>query len=201
MLILGQNNLLSVNISITNTVRNWCNYAQNILCREIWVFHSCRKDVTVSVSNWKSQSSPSKSAGQQGPDKACQSPSHLSSTGVKELRGVFRQPGARSAQWQMRSTLGREPKHKHDTTEHEYKGDNARSSTCPHWFSHTCFSPIAIWIVRRNQGSHITIHRLMVQSLMCLGNGGGRQSYIECWSGWWWWDWQTILLILWVTDP
>lgn len=30
------------------------------------------------------------------PWQACQSPCHLSSTGVKELRGVFRQPGARS---------------------------------------------------------------------------------------------------------
>ncbi|KAI2659059.1 Metabotropic glutamate receptor 3 [Labeo rohita] len=46
-----------------------------------------------------SGSSPSNNASQQGLDKACQSPCHLSSAGVKELRGVFRQPGAHSAQW------------------------------------------------------------------------------------------------------
>lgn len=159
-------------------------FMHTIYCVEkytsISVFHSCGKDVTASDSNWRSQRSSSNCAGQQGPDKPAKAHATCPALGWKSFEGSsgsleLVQP---SGKWE--TLLAGNPK-KHDTTEHEYKGDNTRVAHVLTGFLTPVFHPLpsGLW-----DGIRADILPFIGwwynAQCVCVGNGGGRQSYIEC---------------------
>lgn len=154
---------------------------QYIVQRNTHTFQVCGKDVTASDSNWRSQRSSFNCAGQQGHDKPAKAHATCPALGWKSFEGS-------SGSLELVHPVVNE-RRSWQGTQRSMTRLNMNIKEITHRVAHVLagfltpvFHPLPSGLWDGIRADILPFIGWWYKALcVCVGNGGGRQSYIECW--------------------